>query len=357
MAKGLSLLWLGGCASPGVPRPPSLHLPAPVRDLSAVREGGSVLLHFTAPDETTDHQPLSHKGTPMPLVAEVCRVQGAACAGFAQLRVAPGQAVDTADALPPPLTLGPGRAVLYRVRVSNPAGRDAGYSKPVAAVAGAAPAAVSGLTAATVSQGVQLTWMPEGQGKASVRVEAWSDTPASAPAFGVAPARSRADAMRLLQVPAGQADPGGAIDPAPAAGARVRYRVYRERSVTVDGQTLSLRGSAAEVRTTRSADVFPPGVPNGLLAVSFPSETGASRVSLSWEPNSEPDVVGYRVYRAIGAGAFVRASGAADVPGVTFEDTAANGLPAGSRVRYAVTAVDRSGNESARSAVTSVDVP
>ena len=48
----LSLL-LTGCASPGTPRPPSLHLPRPVRNLQAMREGNRVLLQWTTPTDTT----------------------------------------------------------------------------------------------------------------------------------------------------------------------------------------------------------------------------------------------------------------------------------------------------------------
>ena len=319
-------------------------------------------LHFTVPDETTDHLPLSRKGVPMPLVAALCRVQGAVCTNVARLSVAPSQAVDTVDALPPALTVGPGRPVLYRVRVENPAGRDAGLSLPALAAAGAAPDAVTGLTATTAAQGVQLTWQAVPGEHAAVRVEANTEAnteaetaSATAPESGKPPARApRPATARLLQVPATEKDAGGAIDPAPAAGAHVEYRVYRERTVTVDGQKVPLRSQIAEVRVTRSADVFPPAAPRGLLAVSFVAGSGDSSVSLSWEPNNEPDVVGYRVYRAMGAGALTRVP-TAEVAGVSFQDTAATGLHPGSHVRYQVTAVDRSGNESARSAVTEID--
>lgn len=254
--------------------------------------------------------------------------------------------------------------MLYRVRVQNAAGRDAGESRAAVAVAGAAPAPVASLSATTVAQGMQLAWQPVPNEQAPVRVEAVGEVsedtksgmgaPAAKPGPGdVTSSRTK---TRLLQVPVAGGDPGGAIDVAPAAGARVDYRVYRERTVTVDGQKLPLRSQVAEIHTVRSADVFPPAAPTGLLAVAFnPGGTGTA-VSLSWEPNTEPDVVGYRMYRAVGGGGFARIS-TADVPGVSYQDSTASGLPQGSHVRYEVTAVDHSGNESARSAETAIDLP
>src|SRR5258708_17598787 len=47
-------LLCAGCASPGAPQPPSLNIPKPVNDLSAVRRGDFVTLTWTAPTETTD---------------------------------------------------------------------------------------------------------------------------------------------------------------------------------------------------------------------------------------------------------------------------------------------------------------
>ncbi|WP_419804996.1 fibronectin type III domain-containing protein [Terriglobus sp.] len=358
-AAGLcALTLLTGCASPGVPRPPSLHLPASVRDLAAQRVGDAVELHFTVPEETTDHQALEHKGVPLPLTAVVCRMQGAACQGIARMAVTPGQVVAATDTLPPALTVGVARALAYRVRVENAAGRDAGLSRDALSAAGAAPAALTGLAAVTVAQGVQLTWNAVPDAREPIRVEATGT--AAAPGNRAA-ANGRAtrggsaagSSPRLLQVLPAPHEPGGAIDSSPAVGASVSYRVYRQREIVVDGQALSLRGASAEVTVTRSADVFAPAAPLGLLALALVTENGGASVSLSWEPNSEPDVTGYFVYRATDTGGFVRVT-ASPVAGVSFQDTASTGLHPGTRVRYAVTAVDRAGNESARSSTTEV---
>src|ERR1700733_587874 len=48
------LILLAGCGLAANPQPPTLWLPAPVKDLTAGRSGGEVELHWTMPKNTTD---------------------------------------------------------------------------------------------------------------------------------------------------------------------------------------------------------------------------------------------------------------------------------------------------------------
>src|SRR5258708_35205492 len=48
------IAFAAGCASPGPPQPPSLNLPAPVKDFSAERVGARAPLRWTTPETTTD---------------------------------------------------------------------------------------------------------------------------------------------------------------------------------------------------------------------------------------------------------------------------------------------------------------
>src|ERR1700683_2237467 len=57
-----------GCGAPGAPQPPSLKLPTPILNLSAVRIGNSVRLAWTMPTRTTDRIALQH-----PVKVQVCR--------------------------------------------------------------------------------------------------------------------------------------------------------------------------------------------------------------------------------------------------------------------------------------------
>src|SRR5258708_6201129 len=65
----LAIALLTGCASTGVPLPPSLELARPVSDLRAVRRGNTVYLTWSAPETTTDRHNIRHPGP-----TEVCRV-------------------------------------------------------------------------------------------------------------------------------------------------------------------------------------------------------------------------------------------------------------------------------------------
>ena len=87
----------------------------------------------------------------------------------------------------------------------------------------------------------------------------------------------------------------------------------------------------ASARFTVGANLAP-AAPTGLAALA-----SDGRVELSWNVHPEPDVVGYRVYRAGVPGGPHGLVGSAVAP--EFDDT---GLPNGSTVYYVVTAVDAS---------------
>ncbi len=127
---------------------------------------------------------------------------------------------------------------------------------------------------------------------------------------------------------------------------RVYY--YAVRAIRQDGTTQAEGEASVRVAATPT-DVTPPAPPSNLVAI--PSDL---TVRLSWTPSVDADLGGYVVYRAEGAGPFVRI-GSVRAPGTTFTDR--NVAPGG--YRYAVTAQDTSvrANESARSNEVSVTVP
>jgi len=88
-------------------------------------------------------------------------------------------------------------------------------------------------------------------------------------------------------------------------------------------------------------DVFPPAAPTGVAVLARDDA-----LEVSWSPSLEADLALYRVYRAENGGAPVRVAEVTP-PDTTFRDTAA---PRGAALSYSVSAVDRSGNESPRSA-------
>jgi fibronectin type 3 domain-containing protein len=138
-------------------------------------------------------------------------------------------------------------------------------------------------------------------------------------------------------------------------GESYTYRAQRVSRVTADGKTLELAGALSPPVLVNVADVFPPKVPSGLVAVATAPESGAAAsIDLSWQPNAEPDLAGYAVYRRENFGAWQRISPATPIAGPAFHDAQ---VQPGHLYHYAVTAIDQSGHESARSAQAEETVP
>jgi hypothetical protein len=368
-----------GCASPGPPLPPSLKLPAVVTNLSASRTGNAVTLRWTTPADTTDKLPI--KG---PMVAEICRETLAAMPAAAssakagvnapcapvvgQVSVVPGES-EIVDTLPAALASGPPQLLAYRVQLRNAAGHTAGASAAVYAASGAAPEVIRGLQAKATKAGVVLEWkpeptVPEDAGAGAVELDRlWLDAPAAASGgtpksdLGLAtPAESH------LRVAAAE-DAGGTIDRGTQIGRSYRYAAQRVRTLNVGGKILEVRSVASASVTVAVRDVFPPVTPVGLVAVpAFAGADDAARkpaIDLSWEPDSEPDLAGYRVYRRELDGTTPevwRVQGAELVTVPAYRDLS---VGSGQRYAYRVTAVSGAGNESGPSeeAVETVPVP
>jgi fibronectin type 3 domain-containing protein len=97
-------------------------------------------------------------------------------------------------------------------------------------------------------------------------------------------------------------------------------------------------------------DVFPPETPKGLVAVpgmAGDAATIAPTIELSWDPDVEPRLAGYRVYRGEeGSPGWVRV-GPALVTEAAYRDLK---VTPGRKYSYRVTAVSTAGKESAPSA-------
>ncbi len=153
-------------------------------------------------------------------------------------------------------------------------------------------------------------------------------------------------------------DTGGAIDPTAARDRSYSYVASRVLTVDVGSERLILRSPASPAVVVAVHDLQPPAMPIGLLAAAQ-----GRTVDLSWEPEFEPDLAGYRVYRAFSTGAlpptapppaapWKRVSGdSLSTP--AYRDT----VPEVGSYLYRVTAVDRSGNESPASAEIRVQTP
>jgi hypothetical protein len=345
---------LAGCGMPGAPLPPSLNLPVPVNDLSAVRTGGQVALTWTMPAKTTDKVLL--KGS---ITVRVCRNESASqrCSVATTLQLDPKSDASFTDTLPSQLAAGPPRVLNYFVELINRKGRSAGLSNSAAILAGEAPPAIENLTAQMRKDGVLLHWAsaPAESSPVAVRlVRRLLTPPAKKSNQGPLAQPTEPIEQTLLVEAAPPTD--HALDNNIHFGETYEYRAQRVARVTVGGSTLELAGPLSPPLRIDAINVFPPSAPKSLAAVATTGENGSGpAIDLSWLPGAESNLAGYIVYRRESAdAAWQRISPAQPVVGPGYHDP---NVQPGHTYSYAVTAIDQDGLESTRSAEASDTVP
>jgi hypothetical protein len=127
-----------------------------------------------------------------------------------------------------------------------------------------------------------------------------------------------------------------------------------------DGGTPSTTASPST--TTSTAPSTSPSAPSPVTSQTAPSTTtsqtppststsqtpqSTTSVTLAWNPNTDPDLAGYKIYESTSSGTYGAAI--ATVPRST-SSFVVTGLQRGVTYYFVITAYDTSGNESARSA-------
>ena len=244
-------LLMVGCASPGPPRPPSLRLPEPVRDLSAARAGDGVELSFTVPWQSTDKLPLRGAS----VRGQICRqLEQQPCVVVATLMPELHGQHNLAtwhDSLPRELASGPPRLLSYRVEFFSAAGRSAGRSDAAYTVAGSAPAAVNGLRVEGSRMGVVVSWDTAATADGEVLLQRDEISPRTAATHGA----KRCQTGRHLA--ADQCDCGHTLDAGAEPGNPYRYTAVRDGWHRLGGSSLRYR-SADLHRSNSSATIYPP---------------------------------------------------------------------------------------------------
>ena len=314
----LAALLCGACGYIGEPLPPALNLPARVTDLTAVQRGGRILIQFTMPVLTTEAMPV--RDTP-----QVDLRVGAVGAHFNE-----SEWLDHSTRLPDQgkqtkyeaSAAGfSGQTVVVAVRLLNDRDKTAGWSNFVQLSVAAPLARPAEVTARAVAQGVELSWTGD------------------APLFRV----YRKDSPTTDFAPLGDAKASPYVDATAEFGKPYSYFVQGLQST---GKNASESDVSDTVAITPK-DVFPPAVPANPRAI-----LGATTVELSWDRNTESDLAGYRVFRAQGDGPFTLAADKLSAP--SYSDRQ---VQRGTRYRYAISAFDLNGNESARSAPVDAVLP
>jgi hypothetical protein len=361
-----AFLLAAGCGAPGEPTPPSPPIPVAVTDLSAHQLGDAVLLTFTLPKKSTLGLRLTEiptlevwrggqrpDGTPDPRSFHlVDTIPGAILSGYVQ----EGKVSFPDPVQPEELRARAGEIALYRVRTRVSERKGSADSNQVSVDLYPVPQRIDTLEPLVTEKNIQLKWSPPTSTSAGAQLPPIQEfhvyrgelDPASVSA---AEKDLHAGVWKLPLVQIG-------VTPTPEYqdfnfdfGNTYAYVV---RSVISEGGSLLESGDSRPVILTPK-DTFPPAAPQDVVAAALPGASpGIFVVDLSWTINLETDMAGYRVYRSESENAQGQPLTPDLLPTPSFRDTT---VVSGHRYWYAVTAVDRAGNESAPSAVTLAEVP
>jgi hypothetical protein len=309
---------LSGCGYIGEPMYPLLNIPARVENLTAVQRGSAIIFQFDLPKLTTEGKQAKIAQTEI----RVGAASGNLDEWFAR-SVSVEAAADQGGHVRSEMPALPwvGKEILLGVKVFGPNHRDAGWSN-LAVVTVVPPLPKPGnIKAEAVAQGVRVTWRgAAGPYKVFRQAEGEKD-----------------------YAPAATVETAEWLDGATEYGKQYRYIVQATQKAG-DSEAQSDLSDAAEVTPV---DMFPPSVPGGLNAIA-----AVDHIELVWERNTEPDMAGYRLYRGPAEGAMEKIADIAEAP--SYSDRT---LESGKRYRYAVSAVDRSGNESKQSETVEITAP
>lgn len=345
-----------GCASTGVPLPPSLELPRPPDDLRAVRKGNRVVLSWTVPSQTTDHENIRSRGAT--LVCRSDRSQLTACDNrVAQLPAPPSQPPASApstrapasvasasftDVLPADLQQHPMAKLYYMVEALNPNGRSAGPSNQVSVPGAPALPPPTSIHAEVTAEGVAVHWsavLPAAENSGfTYRYRLLRREPESAGSVVV---------TELPVVPGAQSF----IDRTMQWEKSYSY-VVNVMTLLAQDPPLGVEGEDSAPANVITHDTFPPAVPSGLQAV-FSGAGQQAFVDLVWAPNTESDLAGYNLYRREEGARPLRLNQEL-LKTPSYRDR--NVVP-GRKYFYSASSVDLRGNQSAPSAEAAESVP
>jgi hypothetical protein len=293
-------LLLTSCGYVGEPLPPALNIPIPITDLRVEQVGDQLKIAFTAPQMTTENLVMRTLGGVEVKVNEVSVPAQIEKPGLVEV-AAPAKALA-------------GQHAEVRVRVSSAKGRWSDWAgKGIDVIE---PLTVPGdFKAVPAPNGVFLKWSTK------------------------APEARLFRRLGPVFTELGVSNDGKWLDQSAKYGERYAYQVE-----AVSGAARSERSQPVEIAYE---DIFAPSVPAGLTAVA-----GIGSIELAWDRSPEADVAGFRVYRSLDGNTWTQLG--AGSPAASYSD---RDVKTGMLYRYAVSAFDQKGNESARSKAVEMTAP
>jgi hypothetical protein len=354
------------CGVPGEPVPPSPPIPVTVADLTATQRGDGVLLTFTPPNKSTRSERLTTTPT-MEVLRGSLRPDGLPdTKSFHVIDTVPGPILSTyiqegkvqfLEHFSPDETqalIGKTSTFLVRTRVSER--KSSADSNLVKLTLYPVPERIEKIETHEAENSIQLSWASP--------TRTLSGEPIGGPMSyhvyrGELDLASQTAAAKDLHAAVWKS----ALLPIATVAAPAyedqgfdygKTYVYVVRSVTTaEGKPLESDDSRPVILTPK--DIFPPAAPQDVVAAVLPGgPPGTAVVDLSWAINVETDLAGYRVYRSEREGERGQLLTPTLLPSPAYRD---NDVVSGRRYGYAVTAVDRAGNESAPSAPILVEIP
>ncbi len=315
-----TLLTLSGCGYVGEVQYPALNIPTPIHDLAGVERGANIYVHFTVPALTTEGLPVKEIGA-IELRAGPNQTQPFKVDQWA----ASARRIDVPTPASPGLvqTTIPaagflGQSVVLGVRVMNARGRGSDWSNLVTMVVRPPLATPSDFKYNLTEKGVDLQWTSTGGQNFRV--------------FRQAEKESRPIQMATITAPSFR-------DSQITYGMAYEYWV---QSVNEDAES-----EPAGPLTITPKDTFAPEVPSG-LSIS----QGLRTIELSWNRNVEPDFKAYILYRAMSDGPLEKIADM--IEAANYSDSK---VESGKTYRYAVSAIDQTGNESGKSPILEAVAP
>jgi hypothetical protein len=308
---GLALLAIS-CGYIGDPLPPALNIPQPVQDLRAQQVESKIDASFTIPLKTTENLPITDVASVeirvgrMPVGGWNQDAWAAAAKPIAVDAHTPGPAVASFD-----VREFAGQEVALAVRTANKKGRSSAWSNIITLLVEAAVITPAEFIADSAPNGAILTW------------NGWKG-----------PTIVYRDGAVI-----GEGLNGQFTDVRALLGKVYQYEIQARGDKAL--------GRKTGPKTLTVEDRFPPAAPTGLNVVA-----GAGTLELSWNPNPEPDILGYIVQRAIGDGKLTTVANQVDAPAFTDRD-----VQTGTRYRYAVSALDLRKNQSLTSQEVEITAP
>jgi hypothetical protein len=318
MRRGLCLaafLLPSGCGYIGGPLTPLANVPTRISDLAAIQRGDTIVAHCTLPTYTTENILIN---TPLALDLRV----GAAGEHFNaadwahQAKLISGaQIKDGIATFRIPSKEWTGKEVAIGVRAIGSNGKASDWSNYEMLSVVVPPQTPTDVDVKDVAAGERITWAGRGD------------------RFRVVRHSGDEEGYTVVAT----IDGHEYTDPGIEYGKPYSYQV---QALVDAGNSKTAESDLSAPVPITPKDTFAPAVPSGLRADLAPTS-----VVLAWEPDTETDLAGYRVYRSVAGGPWQKL---ADVNGIpSYSDTT---IEHGKTYQYAVSAIDKAANESARSA-------